>query len=73
VGLYGFQRQALLQFTTWPETELERIEGLEQLRALWHGMAIQVLPAAGESVAVDVPEDVPRAEAALRARGLGAR
>lgn len=72
VGLYGFQRQALLQFTGWPETDLERVEGLEQLRALWHGMAIHVLPAAGESVAVDVPEDVPRAEAALRARGLGA-
>ncbi len=68
VGLYGFQRPALLQLTSWPPAELERVEGLEQLRALWHGMAIQVLPALGESVAVDVPEDVPRAEAALRAR-----
>lgn len=71
VGLYGFQRHALLQLTSWPPVELESVEGLEQLRALWHGMAIQVLPAAGESVAVDVPEDVPRAEAALRARGIG--
>lgn len=68
VGLYGFQRSALLQLTSWPPAELERVEGLEQLRALWHGMAIQVLPASGDSVAVDVPEDVPRAEAALRAR-----
>lgn len=71
VGLYGFQRHALLQLTSWPPAELESVEGLEQLRALWHGMAIQVLPAAGESVAVDVPGDVPRAEAALRARGIG--
>lgn len=72
LGLYGFQRQALLQFTAWPEVELERVEGLEQLRALWHGMTMYVLPASGESVAVDVPEDLPRAEAVLRASGLRA-
>ena len=67
VGLYGFQRRALLDFASWPETDLERIEGLEQLRALAHGLALRVLPAAADSVAVDVPGDVPRAEAALAA------
>ena len=72
VGLYGFQRRALYEFTGWPETDLERVEGLEQLRALAHGMAIAVLPAAGESVSVDVPEDVPRAEAALAALAASA-
>jgi 3-deoxy-manno-octulosonate cytidylyltransferase (CMP-KDO synthetase) len=72
VGLYGFQREALARFTSWPETELERIEGLEQLRALEHGMAVVVLDAVGESVAVDVPADVPRAEAALARLGVGA-
>jgi 3-deoxy-manno-octulosonate cytidylyltransferase (CMP-KDO synthetase) len=65
VGLYGFQRQALLDFASWPETDLERIEGLEQLRALAHGLTLRVLPAAADSVAVDVPGDIPRAEAAL--------
>jgi len=65
VGLYGFQREALLTFASWPECDLERCEGLEQLRALHHGMPIHVLAAAGDSVAVDVPADVPRAEAAL--------
>ncbi len=65
LGLYGFQRSALLEFAGWPPVEIERAEGLEQLRALAHGMAIQVLEAAGDSVAVDAPEDVPRAEAAL--------
>lgn len=73
VGLYGFQKEALLAFAAWPECELERCEGLEQLRALYHGMAIRVLEAAGESVAVDVPEDIPRAEAALRRLGTGDR
>jgi 3-deoxy-manno-octulosonate cytidylyltransferase (CMP-KDO synthetase) len=67
VGLYGFQREALLRFAAWPETELERIEGLEQLRALAHGMRLAVLAAAADSVAVDTPGDVPRAEAALAA------
>ena len=67
VGLYGFQLHALLEFAAWPETDLERAEGLEQLRALAHGMALQVLPAPADSVAVDVPSDVPLAEAALAA------
>lgn len=67
VGLYGFQREALFEFAAWPESELELVEGLEQLRALEHGMAIQVLAATADSVAVDVPADVPRAEAALAA------
>jgi 3-deoxy-manno-octulosonate cytidylyltransferase (CMP-KDO synthetase) len=67
VGLYGFQRQALLDFASWPETDLERIEGLEQLRALAHGLTLRVLRAAADSVAVDVPDDIPRAEAAIAA------
>jgi 3-deoxy-manno-octulosonate cytidylyltransferase (CMP-KDO synthetase) len=67
VGLYGFRKQALLDFASWPESDLERSEGLEQLRALQHGMALFVLDAAAESVAVDVPTDVARAEAALAA------
>ena len=48
VGLYGFQKQALLDFASWPETDLERAEGLEQLRALAHGLALRVLPAAAD-------------------------
>jgi 3-deoxy-manno-octulosonate cytidylyltransferase (CMP-KDO synthetase) len=69
VGLYGFQKDALLEFASWPETGLERAEGLEQLRALEHGISLHVLPAAADSVAVDVPADIPRAEAALAALG----
>jgi 3-deoxy-manno-octulosonate cytidylyltransferase (CMP-KDO synthetase) len=65
VGLYGFQKRALLEFAGWPETELERAEGLEQLRALVHGMKVRVLSAAADSVAVDTPGDVARAETAL--------
>ncbi len=67
VGLYGYQKHALLAFASWPEAELERAEGLEQLRALVNGMSLHVLTGVADSVAVDVPEDVPRAEAALAA------
>jgi len=67
LGLYGFQRETLARFASLPEHPLEQCEGLEQLRALAHGIPIYVLPAAGESVAVDTPADVPRAEAALKA------
>jgi len=65
VGLYGFQRETLMAFANLPEHPLELCEGLEQLRALACGIPIRVLPAAGDSVAVDTPGDVPRAEAAL--------
>jgi 3-deoxy-manno-octulosonate cytidylyltransferase (CMP-KDO synthetase) len=67
VGLYGFQKEALLAFASWPKTELERTEGLEQLRALAHGLALHVLPAAADSIAVDTPGDIAPAEAALMA------
>lgn len=68
LGLYGFQRQALVAFAALPEHPLELCEGLEQLRALAHGIPIHVLSAVGASVAVDTPEDVPLAEQALARR-----
>jgi 3-deoxy-manno-octulosonate cytidylyltransferase (CMP-KDO synthetase) len=66
VGLYGFRREALLRIAALPECELEHAEALEQLRALVNGITIQVLDVDHDSVAVDLPEDIPRAEAALR-------
>lgn len=66
LGLYGFRREALLRFASLPECALERVEALEQLRALAHGMAIYVLDVELPSIAVDAPGDIPRAEEALR-------
>ncbi len=66
LGLYGYRREALLRFASLPECTLERVEALEQLRALTHGMTIHVLDVQHASVAVDVPGDVARAEEALR-------
>src|SRR5206468_5924160 len=40
LGIYGFSAAFLQQFALLPESPLERAEGLEQLRALYHGHAI---------------------------------
>jgi len=66
VGLYGYRREALLRFAALPPSPLEEAEGLEQLRALAHGMRIRVVPRDGESgVAVDTPEDLERVRALI--------
>jgi 3-deoxy-manno-octulosonate cytidylyltransferase (CMP-KDO synthetase) len=72
VGLYVYRRPFLLDFVRLVPTPAERAEGLEQLRALEHGFAIQAATVEGwHSTAVDVPEDVARVEAALAAGGSG--
>jgi 3-deoxy-manno-octulosonate cytidylyltransferase (CMP-KDO synthetase) len=66
VGLYAYRREALLRFASLPTSPLEEAEGLEQLRALHHGMRIRVVPMDGKGgVAVDTPEDLERVRALL--------
>jgi 3-deoxy-manno-octulosonate cytidylyltransferase (CMP-KDO synthetase) len=66
VGLYAYRREALLRFASLPPAPLEQAEGLEQLRALHHGLAVRVVPCAGESGrAVDTPEDLEAVRALL--------
>jgi 3-deoxy-manno-octulosonate cytidylyltransferase (CMP-KDO synthetase) len=66
VGLYVYRRDALLRFAALPACPLERAEGLEQLRALHHGIRIRVVAAEGEGgVAVDTPEDLERVRALM--------
>lgn len=59
-GLYVYRRDVLLKFTRLPQTTLEKFEGLEQLRALEHGVVIRVIEASSSSVGVDTPEDLER-------------
>jgi 3-deoxy-manno-octulosonate cytidylyltransferase (CMP-KDO synthetase) len=67
LGLYVFRRDALLEYPTLPQGELERIEQLEQLRWLENGWKIRVAEVEHDAVSVDVPEDVARVEKLLAA------
>jgi 3-deoxy-manno-octulosonate cytidylyltransferase (CMP-KDO synthetase) len=66
LGLYVFQRDALLEYPTLPQGELEKIEQLEQLRWLENGWRIRVAEVEHDAVSVDVPEDVTRVEKLLQ-------
>ena len=57
-GLYVYRRDVLLEFTKWPPSHLERIEALEQLRALEHGIKIKAIEASTPSTGVDTSEDL---------------
>lgn len=72
LGLYVFRREALLEFATFPQGDLERIEQLEQLRWLENGYRIRVTEVESKTVEVDTPEDVKRVEQML-AGAAGAR
>ena len=70
LGVYAYTRRFLDIFRALPEGILERIEKLEQLRALEHGYPIRVVVTPFDSPEVDLPEDIVRIEEKLnRMRG----
>ncbi len=68
VGVYAFRRDVLFEFTRLAPGRLERLEGLEQLRALEAGYQIRLVPSAGHSLSVETPDDLEKAEAILGSR-----
>ncbi|HSU18029.1 3-deoxy-manno-octulosonate cytidylyltransferase [Longimicrobium sp.] len=65
VGIYSYTRDALLRWVALPESPLERIEKLEQLRALAAGLRIGIAVGAPAEGGVDTPADAARAETIL--------
>ncbi len=65
LGLYAHTKKALDMFVAWPESSLERIERLEQLRFLDNGVPIYVGETPFDTVGVDTEEDLRRVEAIL--------
>lgn len=61
VGIYAFRREALLQFTNWEMTPLEKAEKIECLRYLEHGIPLHMVVTQHEGVKIDVPEDLEKA------------
>lgn len=67
IGIYGYRVGALKRLSAAPPCELEQLEKLEQLRALWLGMHIAVDVAREvPGPSVDTPEDLKRVAAILR-------
>lgn len=60
LGLYAYRREFLLKFAALPQTPLERLEKLEQLRALENGYPIVVAETDYDCIGVDTPEDLAR-------------
>ncbi|AJY44432.1 3-deoxy-manno-octulosonate cytidylyltransferase [Martelella endophytica] len=69
IGLYTYRRAALERFVSLPRSFLEEREKLEQLRALEHGMRIDVEIVKTVPLGVDTPEDLEKARRVLEAKG----
>jgi len=68
LGLYVYRRDFLLKFAGLRPTPLERIESLEQLRALQNGYPIYVAEVDEHPIEVDTPDDLKNAERYLKTR-----
>ncbi|MFT4152382.1 3-deoxy-manno-octulosonate cytidylyltransferase [Parafilimonas sp.] len=66
IGIYVYRKEALLQFTTWPAGELEKIEKLEQLRYLENGINIRMVLTGHAGIGIDTPEDLELAKQFLK-------
>jgi 3-deoxy-manno-octulosonate cytidylyltransferase (CMP-KDO synthetase) len=62
IGIYGYQKEFLLNFQGLPFSWLEKSEGLEQLRALENGYKIKIVLIASPTLSVDTPEDIIKVE-----------
>ena len=68
LGLYAYRREVLHEITQLPQSSLEIAESLEQLRWLENGYRIRVGLTDVETVGIDTPEDLQRAEEFLKSR-----
>ena len=61
IGLYAYTKDFLFTFKSLPQSPLEKIEKLEQLRVLENGYKIKVVETKHETVGIDTPEDLIKA------------
>ncbi len=70
IGVYVFRRKFLLRFSKMKPTPLEKLEKLEQLRALENGVRIKVIPVRYEPLCVDIPDDIRKVEEFLSSQSI---
>lgn len=68
IGLYAYRAKTLKEITELPQSTLEKAESLEQLRWLENGYTIKVGITNVETIGIDTPEDLQRAEEFLKSR-----
>ena len=66
LGIYAYRREVLAEITKLPQSALEKAESLEQLRWLQNGYRIRVGETDVETVGIDTPDDLKRAETFLQ-------
>jgi len=66
LGVYAYRREVLAEVTKLPQSSLEKAESLEQLRWLQNGYRIRVGLTDVETVGIDTPEDLKKAELFLK-------
>jgi len=71
IGLYAYRAEVLKEITSLPQSSLEVAESLEQLRWLENGYVIKVGTTDVETIGIDTPEDLQRAELFLKQREAG--
>lgn len=62
VGIYGYKKNVLLELVSLPQSSLELIEGLEQLRAVENGIRIKMIKSNKKTMGIDTPEDLEKLE-----------
>jgi 3-deoxy-manno-octulosonate cytidylyltransferase (CMP-KDO synthetase) len=66
IGIYAYRRTFLLKFVAWKPTPLEKLEKLEQLRALENGATIHVIPTSKTRPGIDTPAQLAALEKPCR-------
>ncbi|MFA5687962.1 MAG: 3-deoxy-manno-octulosonate cytidylyltransferase [Kiritimatiellales bacterium] len=70
IGIYAYRRNYLLKLVNEPPCQLENLEKLEQLRALYIGCRMNVLQVNESGIGVDTPEDILKVENILKGMNL---
>ncbi|MCX5702523.1 MAG: 3-deoxy-manno-octulosonate cytidylyltransferase [Candidatus Omnitrophica bacterium] len=70
IGLYGYTKDFLFTYKNLPVSDLEKIERLEQLRALQEGFRIKVIETKYETIGVDTPQDLEKVKKYLEKEGI---
>ena len=70
VGIYGYKREFVIEYSKWDQTPLEVSESLEQLRVLENGYKIKVLETPHKIIGVDTAEELEKVREYIKSNGL---